>query len=65
MTDDNDDKTDEVREKLADDDTVGGSTDSDSGAVLTLDSVSSSGSKRGSSEVPSDRDSDTEEDDNE
>jgi len=36
MIDDNDDKTDEVCEKLADD-TVGGSTDSDSEFLLTLD----------------------------
>jgi hypothetical protein len=37
MTDDDNDKTEEVREQLGEDGAVGGETDSDSGAVLTLD----------------------------
>jgi hypothetical protein len=40
MTDDDNDKTEEVREQLGEDGAVGGETDSDSGAVLTLDAES-------------------------
>lgn len=37
MTDENNDKTEKIREEIGDGDAVGGSIDSDGGAVLTLD----------------------------
>jgi len=35
---DSDDKTEEIKERLKDDDTLGGTSDGDSNTVLTLDS---------------------------
>lgn len=50
MTDESEDKTEEVREAVGDDGALGGSTDGDGGAILTLDGDSDSPDSEGESE---------------
>jgi len=56
MSDDDNDKTEQVREQLGEDGAVGGETDSDSGAVLTLDGADTEadGAGEGEGEVGGD-----------
>lgn len=50
MTDESEDKTEEIREAAGDDGALGGSTDGDGGAILTLDGDSDSSGSEGESE---------------
>lgn len=49
-TDESDDKTDEIREAVGEDGALGGTTDGDDGAVLTLDGDSDSSDRADESE---------------
>lgn len=52
MTDEGEDKTDEIRDAVGESGTLGGTTDGDSGAILTLDGEDndSEGEESGDSE---------------
>jgi len=65
MTDESKDKTDEIREAAGDDGALGGSTDSDGGAILTLDAESADSGANSSGDESDTLDGDSDSSDSE